>query len=115
MGNARDTKFLNGHCPPLPVPSFFLMGIAHVCPCPKIVPEDCAHYPSLGSFLFRDFFGQKYLTKANEMLPFIFSLEEYLVKNSKLSLNWQPKKYFFLEMSRNQEFFILPRSSKFGL
>ena len=38
MGNARDTKFLNGHCPPLPVPSFFLMGIAHVCPCPKIVP-----------------------------------------------------------------------------
>ena len=38
MGNARATKFLNGHCPPLPVPSFFLMGIAHVCPCPKIVP-----------------------------------------------------------------------------
>ena len=38
MGNARDTKFLNGHCLPLPMPSFFLMGIAHVCPCPKIVP-----------------------------------------------------------------------------
>ena len=38
MGNARATKFLNGHCPHLPVPSFFLMGIAHVCPCPKIVP-----------------------------------------------------------------------------
>ena len=38
MGNAHATKFLNGHCPPLPVPPFFLMGIARVRPCPKIVP-----------------------------------------------------------------------------
>ena len=38
MGNARATKFLNGHCPPLPVPPFFLMGIARVRPCPKVVP-----------------------------------------------------------------------------
>ena len=38
MGNARATKFLKGHCPTLPMPPFFLMGIARVCPCPKILP-----------------------------------------------------------------------------
>ena len=38
MGNARATKFLKGHCPTLPMPLFFLIGIAQVCPCPKIVP-----------------------------------------------------------------------------
>ena len=38
MGNARATKFLKGHCPILPMPPFFLMGIARVCPCPKILP-----------------------------------------------------------------------------
>ena len=38
MGNAHATKFLNGHCPTLPMPPFFLMGIARVCPCPKILP-----------------------------------------------------------------------------
>ena len=30
--------------------------------------------------LFRDFFGQKYLTETREILPFIFLLEVYLVK-----------------------------------
>ena len=38
MGNAHATKFLNGHCPTLPMPPLFLMGITQVCPCPKILP-----------------------------------------------------------------------------
>ena len=69
----------------------------------------------LGSFLFRDFFGQKYLTETREILPFIFPLEVYLVK---IVFELATKKHYFLklfEMSQNHEFFILHRSSKFGL
>ena len=53
MGNARATKFLKGHCPTLPMPLFFLMGIAQVCPCPKIVPVK-QHYTRLKQFAKND-------------------------------------------------------------
>ena len=49
MGNAHATKFLNGHCPTLPMPPFFLMGIAQVCPCPKILPVKQHYLAQLGS------------------------------------------------------------------
>ena len=49
MGNARATKFLKGHCPTLPMPLFFLMGIAQICLYPNI---------------FLNLFNQTQLTKS---------------------------------------------------